>query len=681
MLATTSPPRTSPNPVEGKAGGSSTPATRHEVANKRTLMEAAMSDPADAGEDDPPETAYGPPPDPPKTAWTPVGVQPGERAWSCPRAQSAHKFNVRKTGLMKLGCPPEDVDAIGYFHAFFPMRDMEDAIALMNERATVGEQYFPTPFTTAEFHVFLGVNFAMCKYQTVSQDELWAQPDPQNLMSVDYGFRKHMSLRRFKLRKKYLCMPLNTESGGETIIVKDWLKRINAHWNNNYTPGSVICCDETMFAWMGLCGDLHLTFLPRKPHPIGWMLKSAACVNGMIYSRLELAECKEDMKLKKYVQEYNATTACTLRLVEPWFKSGRIVVADSWFGSVRCALQLSARDMFSVLAVKGGKARYPKEELLAATEEVRFSTCFRTATFPAKKPGDHADEDIRIRSKYEGGKIVKHRYPISQPNCHPFYRHHFNAIDILNKLSVGPNSVSTAWQTREHMKKFFMCTLAVSSKRVAEGDADYDRKGKRPAQPAAVEAPPRTIHAPEDGWLDKDGKVHRRHTADARILQRDLDDVFQIYDLLAPAEEPLRDLVEDGADLPASSPASPAELFKTITAALALCTTVALRINKRGKKLHVEHEYGAEVAKEFDAVDPLGGKGSADYKELKKAIEKVKAKKPSSSSSREKPSSSSREPESFHRGSDDRREGGRREEKSPSVVSATSHQLAGDAFV
>eukprot|EP00873_Tetraselmis_striata_P015858 jgi/Tetstr1/436122/TSEL_024969.t1 len=157
---------------------------------------------------------------------------------------------------------------------------------------------------------------------------------------------------------------------------------------------------------------------------------------------------------------------------------------------------------------------------------------------------------------------------------------------------------------------------AEASKRVAEGDADYDRKGKRPAQPAAVEAPSRTIHAPEDGCLDKD--------------------------------------------------ASSAELFKTITAALAFCTIVALRINKRGKKLHVEYEYGAEVAKEFDAVDPLGEKGSADYKELKKAIEKVKAKKPPSSSSREKPSSSSREPESFHRGSDDGREGGRREEKSPS---------------
>eukprot|EP00873_Tetraselmis_striata_P025431 jgi/Tetstr1/445695/TSEL_003497.t3 len=150
--------------------------------------------------------------------------------------------------------------------------------------------------------------------------------------------------------------------------------------------------------------------------------------------------------------------------------------------------------------------------------------------------------------------------------------------------------------------------LPLVSKRVAEGDADYDRKGKRLAQPPAAEVPSRTINAPEDGWLDKD--------------------------------------------------ASSAELCKAITAALALCTTVALRINKRGKKLHVEHEYGAEVAREFDAVDPLGEKGSADNKELKKAIEKVKAKTPSSSS-RAKPASSSRKPESSRRGSDNRREGGR----------------------
>eukprot|EP00873_Tetraselmis_striata_P016501 jgi/Tetstr1/436765/TSEL_025545.t1 len=118
-----------------------------------------------------------------------------------------------------------------------------------------------------------------------------------------------------------------------------------------------------------------------------------------------------------------------------------------------------------------------------------------------------------------------------------------------------------------------------------------------------------------------------------------------------------------------------------ITAALALCTTVALRINKRGKKLHVEHEYGAEVAREFDAVDPLGEKGSADNKELKKAIEKVKAKKPSSSSSRAKPTSSSRKPESSRRGSDNRREGGRPKRTLGLAVKNAKERLACDLRV
>ena len=59
--------------------------------------------------------------------------------------------------------------------------------------------------------------------------------------------------------------------------------------------------------------------------------------------------------------------------------------------------------------------------------------------------GNHepAAEDVRIRSKYSGGKIVKSKYPITQPNCHSTYRHYFNTTDdILNKLSVGPNTVA-----------------------------------------------------------------------------------------------------------------------------------------------------------------------------------------------------------------------------------------------
>eukprot|EP00873_Tetraselmis_striata_P028527 jgi/Tetstr1/448791/TSEL_036025.t1 len=68
-------------------------------------------------------------------------------------------------------------------------------------------------------------------------EEAIEPPDLNKLMSVhmDYGFRKFTSLKqRFKLWKKYLCKPMDAETIGETIIVKDWLNRIHAHWVTNY---------------------------------------------------------------------------------------------------------------------------------------------------------------------------------------------------------------------------------------------------------------------------------------------------------------------------------------------------------------------------------------------------------------------------------------------------------------
>jgi hypothetical protein len=57
-----------------------------------------------------------------------------------------------------------------------------------------------------------------------------------------------------------------------------------------------------MFSWVGQCGDLHLTFLPRKPHPLG-------CAVLRVYSFLELAQCKDSiLSGLEFVAEHKATT-------------------------------------------------------------------------------------------------------------------------------------------------------------------------------------------------------------------------------------------------------------------------------------------------------------------------------------------------------------------------------------
>lgn len=53
---------------------------------------------------------------------------------------------------------------------------------------------------------------------------------------------------------------------------------------------------------------------------------------------MELAKRNVDIQFKKWHDEFGATTACTLRCTQTWHNTGRIVIADSWFGSVRTAL-------------------------------------------------------------------------------------------------------------------------------------------------------------------------------------------------------------------------------------------------------------------------------------------------------------------------------------------------------
>ena len=69
------------------------------------------------------------------------------------------------------------------------------------------------------------------------------------------------------------------------------------------------------------------------------------------------------MKDKEHVTEYRATTATTLRLTNYWKNTGRIVVGDSSFGSVKTAVQLMHKGLYSNLLVKTAHKNYPRAQL------------------------------------------------------------------------------------------------------------------------------------------------------------------------------------------------------------------------------------------------------------------------------------------------------------------------------
>lgn len=110
-------------------------------------------------------------------------------------------------------------------------------------------------------------------------------------------------------------------------------------WRSAWRAGTILVPDESMVQWVG-GGAPHLTLIPRKPTPLGMMFKTVCCGETGILLNAELQECAEDMHLKEFHAKWGATTACTLRLVKPYFGQKKIIVADSWFGSAKCLYAL-----------------------------------------------------------------------------------------------------------------------------------------------------------------------------------------------------------------------------------------------------------------------------------------------------------------------------------------------------
>lgn len=117
--------------------------------------------------------------------------------------------------------------------------------------------------------------------------------------------------------------------------------------------------------WEGLENDYqlhgipHLTKIPRKPKSIGTELKCASDVSSGVIIKIEIQEGKEANDNKKYQNKYPFHTAVTLRLLEPWFNTGRVCIADSAFASFLTAITLLSFGFFFLGVVKTCTKEYP----------------------------------------------------------------------------------------------------------------------------------------------------------------------------------------------------------------------------------------------------------------------------------------------------------------------------------
>ena len=107
----------------------------------------------------------------------------------------------------------------------------------------------------------------------------------------------------------------------------------------------------------------HLSFIVRKPEPLGCEMKCLADGILGVMMFLKVQQGKLPMSTKKYHSDLGATAACTVRIAESASINGWCLVGDSWFASVKTSVALMDIGVYVIGNVKTAHGKFPKARL------------------------------------------------------------------------------------------------------------------------------------------------------------------------------------------------------------------------------------------------------------------------------------------------------------------------------
>ena len=171
----------------------------------------------------------------------------------------------------------------------------------------------------AEWHTFLGMIIGAVQF-TQRGRCLWRQPDYRGIRGhPDYG--KYMAESRFEMFKKvahYFFADLSVRSSDPWWPIRGGVDGFNANRMRTIRRSRALCTDEAMSAFQPRSSKLgglpHLSFVQRKPRPLGTEFKCVADGLSGVMLWLEIQEGKKAMEKNALVKSHGANAACALRI-------------------------------------------------------------------------------------------------------------------------------------------------------------------------------------------------------------------------------------------------------------------------------------------------------------------------------------------------------------------------------
>lgn len=249
--------------------------------------------------------------------------------------------------------------------------------------------------TLGEVVKFWGYLGALALYPGEAVDHMWRKTMvPGDILPPPSMGIHGMSKNRF-MKLRSLQGEMYTKDELELDPADPWrycrapVEALNEQRRKVLIPSWLLVGDESMSAFTGAEGVLdgananskpiplrHL--IERKPEPLGLELKVLADGCSGVFLGMGIQEGLERHVDMKWYDDYGHSTAVSLRLLEPYFKTKtgpgremptRVYGGDSWFMSVGAAEAIfyeSGKVIYPFGDVKTNTSRFPREKLAQA---------------------------------------------------------------------------------------------------------------------------------------------------------------------------------------------------------------------------------------------------------------------------------------------------------------------------
>ena len=194
-----------------------------------------------------------------------------------------------------------------FFLACFPKEHLKAIAEQTSANLTIANK---PPTSIGEVLKWIGVTILITRYEFGQRCTLWSSESGSKYMpAANIGYRTGMSRDRYDTLMQHMSWSFQPYVRPENLsseeyrwmLVSDFVDRINEHWKKYFTPGGVICVDESISRWYGLGGHWINMGLPmyvafdRKPDD-GCEIQNACCGKCGIMMQLRLVKSHAAMQ-------------------------------------------------------------------------------------------------------------------------------------------------------------------------------------------------------------------------------------------------------------------------------------------------------------------------------------------------------------------------------------------------